>query len=271
MNLLCLVPTYGRPKLAANAVAQFAAQDYPAGRRRMLVFDDAAQCDAGPVQGVPGAVVMVADRRCATLPAKYDAMLQAAGGWWDAVIVWDDDDVYAPWHLSRYAEFLENHGWAHPAEVWSDYTGSLAVERAAGRFHGALGVRRDLLDAIGGGWIQTARADFDQQMIRACAERGGAPGRPDAAALPSYCFRWASTGAGHCQGLMFAPANEDWYGRVPIAQAGRVGPLVAEMDQDTKTKLATLTAWQAQLQGAKHGGRDRVDGGAELREGHAIA
>ena len=249
MNLLCLCPTYGRPKLVANAVACFEAQDYPAVNRAMVVLDDAGQMS--PERPADNVYVISEQTRFPSLPAKYNHILD----WYssviayDAVIVWDDDDVYCPWHLSRYAEALANHRWAHPTEVWSDYTGRLGWERAQGRFHGSLGIRRDLLDEIGG-WIDTPRADFDQQQIQACARLGGEPGRPDCDDLPSYVFRWSSTGAGHCQGLMSSPANEDWYSRVPISHPGYHGPLVPKFDQDTAAKLATLTAARAQIVGA---------------------
>lgn len=249
MNLLCLCPTYGRPKLVENAVACFREQDY--APRAMVILDDAGQIDGDGWHAV-GVSVVSTESRFPSLPAKYNYILDMCRTWYDAVIVWDDDDVYAPWHLSAYAEALRDHSWAHPTEVWSDYTGRLALERAQGRFHGSLGIRRDLLRQIGG-WIGTGRADFDQQQIQACARLGGEPGRPDRDDIPSYVFRWSSTGAGHCQGLMTSPANEDWYSRVPISQPGRHGPLVPRFDPDTATKLATLTAARAQIMGASHG------------------
>lgn len=248
MNLLCLCPTYGRPKLVENAVACFLSQDYDLDKRAFAILDDADQINGGVIPGENVHIVSTPSR-FPSLSAKYNFLLSTRSNWYDAVIVWDDDDVYCPWHLSRYAEALANHRWAHPTEVWSDYTGRLALERAQGRFHGSLGIRRDLLEEIGG-WIDTPRADFDQQQIQACARLGGEPGRPDRDDLPSYVFRWQSTGAGHCQGLMTSPANEDWYSRVPISQPGCHGPLVPRFDKDTEAKLATLTAARAQIVGA---------------------
>jgi glycosyltransferase involved in cell wall biosynthesis len=43
MGISCLMPTYGRPTLVQNAIACFLAQDYPAGKRRLLILDDAGQ------------------------------------------------------------------------------------------------------------------------------------------------------------------------------------------------------------------------------------
>ena len=71
--------------------------------------------------------------------------------------------------------------------------------------------RRGLLRELGG-WIPTKRADFDQQQITACGPAACTiPFSPGGS--PSYVFRWQSTKANHCQGLMSSPQNEDWYGR----------------------------------------------------------
>ena len=43
MNVLCVCPTYGRPRLLANAVACFLAQDHPEAHRKLLILDDADQ------------------------------------------------------------------------------------------------------------------------------------------------------------------------------------------------------------------------------------
>ncbi|MDP6717960.1 MAG: hypothetical protein QGF59_04885 [Pirellulaceae bacterium] len=96
----------------------------------------------------------------------------------------------------------------------------LNIESAAGRFHGSLAIRTDLVDQLGG-WIDTRRVDFDQQQIAACQDLAGDPGRPDAELPPSYIFRWGDTGESHCQGLMTGPANEDWYERNVSAHFNR--------------------------------------------------
>ena len=105
-------------------------------------------------------------------------------------------------------------------------------ENAAGRFHGSLAISRARLESLGG-WIQTKRADFDQQQIAAC--------RPAVDTLehspqnlPGYVFRWASTGTPHCQGLMSSPNNEDWYDRYQPADTSSVEWLVPEMDHETE-------------------------------------
>ena len=236
MRILCVCPTYGRPALLANAIACFEAQNYQ--DRVLLVMDDLGQIDE---QVGDRWKILSTPTRYPSLPAKYNAMLKIAAvcDRFDAVAVWDDDDIYLPWHLSAVAAALADGApSAKPSLVWSLYRpfGAEAEgpwrENAGGRFHGSLAISQSHLESLGG-WIQTKRADFDQQQIAAC--------RPAVDTLdhspqnsPSYVFRWGSTGAPHCQGLMSSPDNEDWYDRYKPADASPVDWLVPEMDHETE-------------------------------------
>ena len=104
MNLCCLMPTYGRPSLVQNAIACFLAQDYPAKRRRLLILDDAGQI--APQEG-DGWSLCSTPIRMPTLIAKYAALEAVDAGWADAFVIWDDDDIYLPWHLSAHAIVLQ--------------------------------------------------------------------------------------------------------------------------------------------------------------------
>src|SRR5690606_12499696 len=85
-------------------------------------------------------------------------------------------------------------------------------------------------------WIPTKRADFDQQQIQICQKIGGDPLRPDADFPPSYIFRWASTGASHCQALMKTPDDETWYHRYQKTEEriGQIQKFVPLMDDQTE-------------------------------------
>jgi len=265
---VCLMPTYGRPKMVENTIACFLAQDYPAERRHLLILDDAGQI---PPQKGDGWEVFSTAERFPSLPAKYAELLRLPrqltrpiGSYadtadvqgdivdsWnhraevplvpDAYAVWDDDDIYLPWHLAAHAEILQEHGWSHPSRVWSTYTGRPELENAAGRFHGSLAVRRELMKQIGG-WPETPRADFDQQMLWRLADAEPA-GDPTTVAVPSYVFRWGSTRHPHCQGFMRSPDNTTWYG--DYAGAHKFEPharLEPALDPDTRNTIAAIDA-----------------------------
>jgi hypothetical protein len=229
MKIAALTPTYGRPRLVANALACFLAQDYPVEKRQLLILDDAGQI--APQSGADWQVWSTAEK-FHSLPAKYKFLVDRANEWGaEAYCVWDDDDIYLPWHLSAHTRALTSTGWSHPSQVWSLYTGSLALESAAGRFHGALAVRRDFGERVGY-WGNSTRCDYDQQIMGRLA-RLSAPGRSDMEVLPSYVYRWGSTHADHCSARCRRADDATWYTKTPITEPGRIEGLVAQMDSET--------------------------------------
>jgi hypothetical protein len=230
MKIAALMPTYGRPRLVANALACFLAQDCPVDKRRLLILDDADQIV--PQSGADWQIWSTA-KKFPSLPAKYAFLVDRANEWGaDAYCVWDDDDIYLPWHLSAHAQTLSTAGWSHPEKVWSLYTGSLMLESAAGRFHGALAVRRDFAEQVGY-WGTSTRCDYDQQIMGRLSHLSP-PGHPDSDLLPSYVYRWGSTGADHCSGRCRCPDDETWYTETPITEPGRIEELMPRMDAETE-------------------------------------
>ncbi len=201
--------------------------------------------------------------RFPSITSKYQYLLKMAKAFDpDIWLVWDDDDVYLPDYVSQHVEVHlaalqpgDDTGsvppkfthWSHPNPVWSDYTGKPELENSDGRFHGSLGIGKHLMRQLGG-WPPTRRADFDQQMIRMCRNFAGNPLNPNVARFGSdtelikpisqYIFRWGSTQANHCQGLMKSPDNEDWYDRYTITEPGFVGKLLPRFDEVTKRYFA---------------------------------
>jgi len=211
----CLCPTYLRPKLLENSIACFLAQVYPADRRELVILDDAGQI--APQQG-DGWEVISTSRRFRSLPEKFNALAGLAHG--DVLVVWEDDDIYLPWHISAHAEALADGGFSKPSRVLSLYTGELREEDAEGRFHASIAFTRDTLDTAGG-WPLTKRGDFDQAFLQRLA-RAGTTVDPCRTYPPSYVFRWGSTHSYHGQGLMQGPNDVDWYERV-----SDIGPRVS--------------------------------------------
>lgn len=233
MKISCLMPTYGRPTLVANAIACFLAQDYPADKRRLLILDDAGQI--APQSG-DGWSVWSTTRRAETLTAKYRLLDLLDASWADVFAIWDDDDIYLPWHLSAHAAALQAAQWSHPAQVWTIAARRLELEPADGRFWAAAAIRVDLLRRLNG-FIATARADFDQAHLCAWRQHGGKPGRPE---RPSYVYGWGR--AKHCSWLICSPDDTRWYGLHEMTEPGRVERIIPRMDGQTEAIYAALDA-----------------------------
>ncbi|MEI7700399.1 MAG: glycosyltransferase family A protein [Planctomycetia bacterium] len=130
----------------------------------------------------------------------------------EILAVWEDDDIYLPHHISSHVTAMDSHLWSKPSKILSDYTGTIQEEDAVGRFHASIAITRKAFEQVGG-WPQTLRGDFDQQLI-ARLNALDPPGDPCQISIPSYIFRWTSTGAYHGQALMLSPDDERWYQRV---------------------------------------------------------
>lgn len=221
MNVLCLMPTFGRPRhLVENAIACFKRQTWT--DRQLLILDDERYWSKTPIT-IDGKIGII---HCPSMPlaAKYNFGVQwyremrfhmfdkdnpHSGHAAQAVAVWDDDDLYGPDYLLNHVLALagSGRGWSHPSRVWSTYTGQPQQEPAAGRFHGSLMVRWDLAR-----WPETTSPLFDQMMLARLAETGS-PADPCDVGKPQYCFRWNDTGAAHVQHYMTAEHGNDWQRR----------------------------------------------------------
>jgi hypothetical protein len=214
--VVCLCPTYRRPDLLENAIACFERQDYPADRRLLLAEDDSGELPE-LTQGDNWSILSHA-RRYGSLCEKYNAMaLQPVDAEeCDILMVWEDDDVYLPGHISKHVEAYMRSGsigkpaWCKPPYAWTthphEYTNLPYTEQTAGRFHASISLTRQMFDAVGG-WPNTKELNFDQQFMAAMDKI--AP--PLQTTHPwTYVFRWADTGAYHGQAY-----GDDWWDRIP--------------------------------------------------------
>lgn len=230
----CLCPTYRRPHLLRNAIGCFLQQDYPAERRELVILEDAGQLAS---QRGEGWDVVAVPRRFRSLPEKYNALAALARG--EILVVWEDDDIYLPWHISAHVETLAKNGFSKPSRVRSLYTGTLSEQGAGGLFHGSLAFTRDRLTAVGG-WPLTQRGDFDQTFVAHLAE--GGRGDPCETGSPSYVFRWGSTQQYHGQALMGGPADTTWYERCEfLGQEAVQGIVTPELDAETSAILRSVS------------------------------
>jgi hypothetical protein len=152
----CLCPTYRRSKLLENSIACFLAQNYPADRRELIVLDDAGKLQN---QTGDGWQIISIPRRFRSLPEKFNALAGLAYG--EILVVWEDDDIYLPHHISSHVTAMEGHLWSKPSKVLSDYTGQIQEEDATGPFHASLAFTRRAFEQVGG-WPLPLRGDFDQ-------------------------------------------------------------------------------------------------------------
>ncbi len=239
----CLCPTWRRPKLLANAIACFEAQDYPADRCELIVLDDAGQIkpyrspvweksDVGYTNtavgesDVPGGVTIISvSRRFNSLSEKYNALAGMARG--GVLAVWEDDDIYLPHHLSLIAEHIEGRAWSKPDCVRSLYTGHDEIEAADGRFHASIALQRQAFIWCQG-WPLTTALNFDQQMFKRLATLGKGVYKTDD---PSYVFRWGSTNSYHGQGF-----GDDWWDKAASQGDMTEGPItiMPKFDEETE-------------------------------------
>lgn len=95
--ITCVMPTRGRPRFVAQAIAYFRRQDYP-NRELVIVHEDDG--DLPEIASAPD-IRLVRGARAGSIGAKRQAGTEAALG--EIVAHWDDDDWYAPERLSRQA------------------------------------------------------------------------------------------------------------------------------------------------------------------------
>jgi hypothetical protein len=241
MRFLCLCPTYGRPPfLIENAIKCFLDQTHKDAT--LLIYDDLGNypsnmvwfCDHPSQQ----AGLWSTSDRSPGIVAKYNRMLdlpfirdELERGVYDAIALWDDDDVYLPTHLEQHAKALENHELSYPSEVLSTYTQKVETEKSGGRFWASLAIRMKSFSDIGG-FVETERADFDQQSLSKFRKMLST-GDPCEHGGPTYVFRWGDTRVSHSQWHMRSPDDTSWYSRVTPAFSDKVEEVIPRYMDNT--------------------------------------
>lgn len=259
MKIACLCCTFNRPAQLAEAVESFLRQTYPAELRELVIVDDAGQYAPAACDHLPGVKLVTTWHRFRTLGEKRNACAALASPDVDAYAVWDDDDIYLPWHLEAMARvFAEGLSWSRPTEVWIDCRTHLERKATGGLFHGSWGFTRDAFLSVGGypamqsGQDQALAGRFKRAGIRAASPSELAvqscqrmftheipqqhspmsdTGKVSAAPtdnssvliLPSYIYRWHTyPGARHISAL-----GKNGYqrrGEEPLEHVARIAP-----------------------------------------------
>ena len=238
-KLACLCPTYKRPQMLANALACFLAQGYPPDRCKLFILDDAGQIDPGFFMANRWQIGTTSVRYD-NLSDKFNQLARIASDLFpdpDGYVIWEDDDVFLPWHLDQIGRaFNSGVRFWQPRTVFSNYAkprGEVQIEETGGRFHSSWAYRRDLFLEVGG-YPQTSRLDFDQQMGAKCRAADSDPQiwkrLPDF--YPSYVYRW---GSGPWNG---SQAAEEGYAafweKLGALPCEPVTELVPAFDEETK-------------------------------------
>lgn len=193
--------TAGRTRLLAQALACFEAQDYP--EKRMVILNtfplQTIQCD------IPGVFAINLNERPKSLgAARNDAVRCAPDG---VIVVWDDDDLYLPSYLSRFAEMFSETGaeWVRMVPVW--YSEQYEIRKKFTTWINSIAFTKAAWDKVGGYPQQTVGED--QVFFRGLSEKckGATLNVPDEGIAAIYCW---GQGVYHVSGL-----GEDKAGQVP--------------------------------------------------------
>jgi hypothetical protein len=228
-KVACLCPTYKRPRELANAVECFLRQDYPAELRELIVLDDAGQY-APTAISAPGVKLVTTPHRFRTLGEKRNASAALASPDTMIYCVWDDDDVYLPWHISVAVAALEQTGsdYTIPTAIYTENRKRLAPRSNGQMFHGSWAFRREAFERVGGyPWIQSGQDQGLLRRFKAANLRRADPIRFDL--RPSYIYRWGTTPCGwHISGLN----RQDGYERVAMKQGESIQRLTPALEKD---------------------------------------
>ncbi len=199
MKIACLCATFNRPAQLAEAVESFLRQTYPAELRELVILDDAGQYDPAACDHLPGVKLITTQHRFRTLGEKRNATGALASADVEAYAVWDDEDIYLPWHLEAMAAvFHAGIPWSRPAEVWIDRRTHLERKKTGGLFHGSWGFTREAFLSVGG--YPAMQSGQDQALASRLKRSGIRAASPEG--RPSYIYRWHTyPGARHISAM----------------------------------------------------------------------
>ena len=240
--IACLCPVYRRPKLTENVVACFLAQkcDIPA---RLIVVDDGESFYSEENDKY---IVISQSERFPDLGSKYnfaaDLAIKKYGA--EILVVWEDDDIYLPWHLQSIVHVLRrtNAQWAKPSLVFTageDELGTVPFNRVTYNFHAAISLTSEAWKEVQ--WPTDGKMNYDSRFMCALEDKFGEAGdtltyNP----TPSYVFRFGTTKSYHGQGLCMGNLEDtNWYKMVPmITKTTPIKKLEPKFDDETRRVMA---------------------------------
>jgi len=208
-----------------NTLAMFLAQDYQ--DKYLLILDDQGNY---PEQKGDNWALLSTSTRFPSLGEKYMHMLKVMPTAWNYFALWDDDDLYLPWHLSQGVEAASKNkdGWSKCGKIWTTYDkpdGTYWLEEnTKGRFHGTLVVSRGAMGHVG--YWSTA-SSFDLQFISDLTKH-----QEPELTCPSYLYRWQDTHARHSSSVEYSKHQPQY--RKPVSV---IAPVFDDLTYELYTKL----------------------------------
>jgi len=199
MKLSAVCCTFGRDQLVAQSVRMFEIQTYK--NADLLVYDTSGRLPN--ICGDRWRIVSNFVPDVSFAETRTRAVRMTDG---DAIVMWDDDDQYFPWHLSAHAVALSQGMWSAASLAWDEeQDGRLILSQSYKTiwpndvcYGGAWAYYRKVFEDMGGYPIKpNPTTDNDIQFRDAIMRRFGnpidtiCPDFPDASYL--YC-RFRSSG-----------------------------------------------------------------------------
>jgi glycosyltransferase involved in cell wall biosynthesis len=221
LKIAAICCTYKRPNLLAEAIESFLRQDYPAEKRELIVLDDAGQYAAETANAFSGVRLITTPYRFRTLGEKRNASAALVSPDVEAYCVWDDDDIYLPWHMSAAAAALAEAEYTIPTILYTDKRDRLERKNNQYLFHGAWGFRRKAFEQVCGyPFIQSGQDQGLLQRFKARQLKRADPIQVDS--RPSYVYRWHTAHNQHLSAM-----GKDGYerlGQQPLNNISKIAP-----------------------------------------------
>ena len=122
-------------------------------RPELIILDDGGDFSSHAGDGWR---LVSARERFPSLPDKFNALAELARG--DILVVWEDDDIYLPWHLTAHAAALQTGGFSKPSRILANFEGPFVETDPGGSYHGSIAFTRAAFDAARG-WPRTAERE----------------------------------------------------------------------------------------------------------------
>jgi hypothetical protein len=181
-----------------------------------MIYDDLG---VFPEQAHEDMCVISTNIREPDLISKYERMMDLSLGFgkFDAIALWDDDDIYLPEHLSKHAQILEDHELSYPSFVWSTHKAKSEKdgrrkEESGNRFWASLAIRMDAFMRCGG-FLKVKPLDLDFKNLMRWKSMCSV-GCPCKLGEPTYVYRWEDTGCLHASAFSKSPSDTEWYQRM---------------------------------------------------------